>query len=148
MSGLQVVMPALQIGKTLAAKRTGAGRVQLRRVKGWRQLPDTLRVSRDTRWGNPFRPGDFPHQATAARWGWPRLDPNLIPADTHEAVQMFARQLLKHPESIDAVRGQLGGRVLGCWCAIGEPCHADLLMRVANAWTKAKAIEELEAATC
>jgi hypothetical protein len=29
-------------------------RVQLRRTKGWRMPPDTVKVDRSTIWGNPF----------------------------------------------------------------------------------------------
>jgi hypothetical protein len=29
-------------------------RIQFRRVKGWRKLPDAVMVSRPHRWGNPF----------------------------------------------------------------------------------------------
>ena len=29
-------------------------RVQLRRAKGWRMPPDTVKVDRSTIWGNPF----------------------------------------------------------------------------------------------
>lgn len=34
--------------------------------------------------------------------------------------------------SADDVRGQLAGRDLACWCPIGQPCHADVLLEVAN----------------
>ena len=31
------------------------------------------------------------------------------------------------------VRRALAGRDLACWCPLDEPCHADVLLRVANA---------------
>lgn len=36
--------------------------------------------------------------------------------------------------SIDAIRAELAGRDLACWCVEGEPCHADWLLSVANSW--------------
>jgi hypothetical protein len=30
------------------------------------------------------------------------------------------------------VRAELAGRDLACWCPIGEPCHADVLLELAN----------------
>ncbi len=30
------------------------------------------------------------------------------------------------------VRMELAGRNLACWCAIGDPCHGDVLLEVAN----------------
>ena len=31
----------------------------------------------------------------------------------------------------DAVK-ELRGKNLSCWCKIGEPCHADILLEIAN----------------
>jgi Domain of unknown function (DUF4326) len=51
-----------------------AERVRLRRAKGWRKPPNTVVVSRPSRFGNPF----------------------------------------------------------GCWCPADGPCHADVLLEIAN----------------
>ncbi|WP_174851684.1 DUF4326 domain-containing protein [Youhaiella tibetensis] len=32
----------------------------------------------------------------------------------------------------DAVRADLAGRNLACWCSLDGPCHADTLLRIAN----------------
>lgn len=32
----------------------------------------------------------------------------------------------------DDIRAELGGKNLACWCAIGSPCHADVLLELAN----------------
>ena len=32
----------------------------------------------------------------------------------------------------DDVRRELAGRDLACWCPLDEPCHADVLLEVAN----------------
>lgn len=32
----------------------------------------------------------------------------------------------------EAARAELSGRDLMCWCPPGEPCHADVLLEVAN----------------
>jgi len=36
------------------------------------------------------------------------------------------------PPSIHDIRAALSGRNLACWCKLGEPCHADLLLEWAN----------------
>jgi len=38
-------------------------------------------------------------------------------------------------EAFDPVRiaAELRGKNLACWCRIGEPCHADVLLSLANA---------------
>lgn len=32
-------------------------RIQLKRTRGWRMPPNTVKVDRSTKWGNPFIPG-------------------------------------------------------------------------------------------
>lgn len=32
----------------------------------------------------------------------------------------------------DAVKRELKGKNLMCWCPLGEPCHADILLQIAN----------------
>lgn len=106
-------------------------RVQRQRTKGYRLPPDTVCVSRPSRWGNPFpvgRPG--PLMRTAP--------------DQEGAVGLFEdmlddpemRALCEYP-SDDEIREQLRGKNLACWCPIISPsgyvpCHADVLLSLAN----------------
>jgi hypothetical protein len=95
-------------------------RVQLRRSKGWTMPANTVKVDRTTRWGNPFSVADSGSVEVAvtnhARWMR-----GEIPAPNGE-----------QPPEADAIRAALGGRHLACWCPIGGPCHAELLLRIAN----------------
>jgi len=52
------------------------------------------------------------------------------------AVEAYRRHLAEHPELVALVRRDLAGRDLACWCPLGEPCHADVLLAVAagGAW--------------
>ncbi|WP_280193252.1 DUF4326 domain-containing protein [Nocardia farcinica] len=36
-------------------------------------------------------------------------------------------------EPLAHVRAELGGRDLACWCPLDQPCHADVLLEIANA---------------
>lgn len=36
------------------------------------------------------------------------------------------------PPSRDEIVRELRGRNLACWCPEGEPCHADVLLEIAN----------------
>lgn len=45
-------------------------RVQLSRAKGWRMPPNTVKVDRSTRWGNPWTPGDPGTVHLRGRGGW------------------------------------------------------------------------------
>ena len=56
---------------------------------------------------------------------------------THaEAVAAFEHALANDEPSltftIDDVRRELVGRDLACWCPLDQPCHADVLLRIAN----------------
>ncbi len=92
-------------------------RVQYSRAPGWRTPPHTVLVSRGTRWGNPFLLGE---DGTANR---------------ERAVQEFRSALMEGrlEITVDEVRRQLKGQNLGCWCPLDRPCHADVLLEVANA---------------
>lgn len=102
-------------------------RVQLRRTKGWRMPPDTVKVDRSTRWGNPFQVGgDGDRTECVARFA------RLIAGEcASEAELAWRARALAH-------RGELKGRNLACGCALprdGERdlCHAAVLLRFACA---------------
>lgn len=90
-------------------------RIQLRRTKGWRMPPNTVKVARPTKWGNPF---------TVEQHG------------RDNAVRMF-RDYIGHPNSPLVFSpediGQLRGKNLACFCPLDQPCHADVLLEIANA---------------
>lgn len=85
-------------------------RVQRKRTKGWRMPPNTVYVGRPTKWGNvdPF-------------WGGP------IP------IAYYRRWLLEQGrELVTMARRELRGKNLACWCPLDQPCHADVLLEIAN----------------
>lgn len=103
-------------------------RVVLRRTKGWRMPANTVKVDRTTRWGNPFRPEDCGSRANAVAChrAWILGDAPLLRAGRCPAPVDLA------PPTLDEIRRELRGRNLACWCAQGTPCHADLLVELAN----------------
>ena len=95
-------------------------RVQLSRRKGWKMPPNTVSVARPTRWGNPY---------TVEKWG---RDGALMMF--HNALSIFGMIASYTPPSITVadIRRELRGKDLACWCPLDQPCHADVLLRVAN----------------
>lgn len=85
---------------------------------------NTVKVDRSTRWGNPFRVGDegITDAATAVRLFEKLLDRQEDLAGSHTLFQF----------TDDRLALDLAGRNLACWCAPGDPCHADVLLRRAN----------------
>lgn len=111
-----------------------AHRIQLSRTAGWRLPPNTVKVDRSTRWGNPYRIGEPVDLKQVKRWGWV-FSPQgklIVCADATEAVRRFSVCVAGDEAIHDFVRAQLGGKNLACWCAPGDPCHADILLVLAN----------------
>jgi hypothetical protein len=112
---------------------TGPKRTRLSRKKGQPGLePGSVKVDRTTRWGNPFRVGEpvvaiFERTAFSAR-----------PKDAAEAVDYYRMWLAgvlvikQDPPSKERIAEWLRGKDLACWCAPDAPCHADVLLEVAN----------------
>lgn len=91
-------------------------RVQRKRTKGFKLPPNTVCVTRGTKWGNPY---------TVAEMG------------SHEdAVCKFEEMLVEgfedsYPMDDEIIR-ELKGKNLACFCPLDKKCHADILLEIAN----------------
>lgn len=100
-------------------------RIQLSRRKGWRIPPNTVKVDRATPYGNPIEIG-----------GTMRVEADGSMYDAKItapiAVELFreyiAGALRTKPRLLDPLRG----KNLACWCVLGAPCHAEVLLELAN----------------
>lgn len=103
-------------------------RVQLSRAKGWRMPANTKKVDRSTRYGNPFLPTDIRVSGPKAGQGQP-----IGGAGAVQAFRNHLTNLLRlEPQKTRQVLDELRGKNLACWCELGEPCHADVLLELAN----------------
>ena len=84
--------------------------------------PGAIYVGRPTKWGNPWR-----------------VDDSL---SREEAVILYRMELvgagrieyhLSDQITPEIVRRELRGKDLVCWCPLDGPCHADVLLELANA---------------
>lgn len=100
-------------------------RIQLRRTKGWKMPPNTVKVDRTTRWGNRYLVGKW--GLTRQRFGSPPIPPT---AENCVAwFRSYAENKAFHERDwLEPLRG----KNLACWCKPGEPCHADVLLELAN----------------
>ncbi len=93
-------------------------RVQRSRKKGSRLPPNTVVVSRPSKYENPFAVPD-----------------GLMPAArlvaTLEAISKF-KEHARRAFTLDEIRTDLGGKNLACWCDLDDVCHADVLLKLAN----------------
>lgn len=81
--------------------------------------PGTIYVGRPTRWGNPWKVGE-PHPL----FGWPM--------NADEVVALYRGAAEPHALLIAAMYDGLRGHDLACWCPLSQPCHADVLLDLAN----------------
>lgn len=106
-------------------------RIQLRRTKGWRMPPNTVKVARPGKWGNNFRIGDVVQRFSAEK-----ICETIHVRDSATAVALHEEYmrlaLAQHPAIMRAAFAELRGKNLACWCALGQPCHAEVLLRLAN----------------
>lgn len=98
-------------------------RIQLSRKKGWRMPVGATKVDRSTMWGNPFRVGD---DGITTVEQCVRLFGKLLERPDAELDKHFFMFRRVHIQSV------LRGRDLACWCRPGSPCHAELLLEIAN----------------
>lgn len=105
-------------------------RIRLHRKKGWRLPAGAVKVDRSTALGNPFIAGKPNHLG----WGDVR--------DAEHAVWLYRTWLTqpqrsvlfesdRHAETLKRLPA-LAGKDLACWCTAGAPCHADVLLELAN----------------
>lgn len=91
-------------------------RIQRKRIRGWRMPPNAIYVGRPTKWGNPFRIGKDGSAADCVE---------------------FYRAAIKCAATLDGqaynIRAELRGKDLACFCPLDQPCHADVLLEIANA---------------
>lgn len=100
-------------------------RVKLSRAKGSKIPPGSVRVTRPGMWGNPFRVGDpgTPDAATAVVQFERVMEDCLNPRNPASKIMRAALRTIK-------------GRNLACWCRLDQPCHAEVLLRLANECNK------------
>jgi Domain of unknown function (DUF4326) len=100
-------------------------RIQLSRAKGWKIPQNTINVARGPgrKWGNPF-PVQKNHLWKDAAWAVLQFSFWIDQTDTFDGYP--------DPPSIDEIKAALRGKNLACWCKPGNPCHADVLLDLAN----------------
>lgn len=120
---------------------------------------NTVKVDRSTRWGNPFNFRAPDHCWTALIYGCKgnpagRHEASVVAfrqwltggnavaiqasfgAGDGERVMTFASSPVVDvpaPRPLADIAAELRGKNLACWCKPGAPCHADVLIELANA---------------
>lgn len=111
-----------------------AGRFQRKRLKGWRKPEGSVIVDRTSKWGNPYLVSDAedagiedPHQFSVDAFrSWLEGDEWARPVDgDYERSKALRTKMLSEMH-------ELRGKHLVCFCPLDKPCHADVLIEMAN----------------
>jgi hypothetical protein len=115
-------------------------RIQRKRTKGWRMPDGVVYVGRPTRWGNPWSVAAYyeagysgsTDDAVAAcvemYRAWMTRSRSSWSGDVSDEHVKLGKAVVVPPD-ISTLRG----RDLACWCPLDQPCHADVLLELANA---------------
>jgi len=102
-------------------------RITLSLTKGWKMPTNTVKVDRSTRWGN--RAARIGEDISYYKRG-------CTSAAAEDVVELFTRFMAAHRAAnrreYDQWLAPLRGKNLACWCKPGAPCHADVLLILAN----------------
>jgi hypothetical protein len=109
-------------------------RVRLSRAKGWRMPPNTVKVDRTTKWGNPFRAdGEGPDGMSARDYAAQKFSymaSGFICCCAKPSMASQEAYLYRMMRDIS----ELAGKNLACWCPLDKPCHADTLLKAAQVY--------------
>lgn len=133
-------------------------RIQRKRARGWRMPKNTIYVGRPSRWGNPFNLTAASHCWTALAHGFKadrngriacsvamyrqwihdgkevEIDCGFVADHDGKVERIVSSPSInaKLPPPFSDIQRELRGKNLACWCPLDRPCHADVLLELAN----------------
>lgn len=123
--GGPVRLPARPVRLRLSRRKGFNLQEHSRAVNGLEAVAVTRGPGR--KWGNPWVIGDTFTSVDSLGRVYARRE-GMTAA---EAVEKFRRRECPPHRSAEIIR-ELRGKNLACWCAPGAPCHADVLLELAN----------------
>ncbi len=100
--------------------------------------PDTISVTRPGKFGNPIRVGEYVKIGNGPS-GWALIrttkeyaTPEYTYVDSAAtAVRLYEEYRAAYPLT-ESEKEELRRKNLACFCPLGSPCHADVLLKLAN----------------
>jgi hypothetical protein len=122
-------------------------RIQRKRKKGWKMPLNTVYVGRGSFWGNPFRVGTpvtngalaivtfnldaFSYRKFRDSGGYPVPDIKTCLSFYQKWLTWRLAAGMGKDKGLERIK-ELNGKNLCCWCPLDKPCHADILLKIAN----------------
>lgn len=88
---------------------------------------NTVKVDRSTKWGNPFKVGEDGTAADCVEFYRVMLSGGVF-----VTTSCSPELQVKSCAVVQACIHELHGKNLACRCRRGKPCHADVLLELAN----------------
>ena len=95
-------------------------RIQRKRTKGWRMPPNTVYVGRPSKWGNRYTVHGYYDDGYSG----------TLTQARQTCVDCFEDEVSDELKAL--AKKELRGKNLACWCPLDQPCHADVLLKIAN----------------
>lgn len=91
-------------------------------------------VGRPTKFGNPFKVREAITEYCLALLNDAEINFYCLgqPINNHIVSCYFFEKYILTDKYKLKVKKELKGKNLSCWCKVGEPCHADILLKIAN----------------
>lgn len=115
-------------GVRLAQPAPSPKRIQRSRSKNWRMPVNAFYVGRPTKWGNPFIIGQDGNREECVKLHALLASGLLCISKSAEHIESQKRA----HRAMGKAKVELKGKDLVCWCPPNKPCHADLLLKIAN----------------
>jgi hypothetical protein len=118
-----------------------ATRIQRKRTKDYTQPLGTIYVGRPTKFGNPFKlsPDGWIlyrniNRKVLSPWIFWSVCGGFT---TQDIVDLYEKWIIGELANFPGIPippnpKELKGANLSCWCPIGEACHVDILLKLAN----------------
>lgn len=89
---------------------------------------EAVYVGRPSKWGNPFALSEWGEVAAEMYEDWLAYGGTVPYPHPGQSAELSVRR-----ERILEDIGEIRGKDLVCWCEWAAPCHADVLLEIANA---------------
>jgi hypothetical protein len=109
-------------------------RIQRRRTKGWKMPPNCVSVTRPGKFGNPFKVGQDGDVGVCLKWFRECLERamRVQPYPAAPNGGSLSNDTMLHFSLMALAIDELRGKDLACFCPLTSPCHADVLLELAN----------------
>lgn len=129
-------MPDLPPPPASRPERATPMRVQRKRTKGYKLPPNTVCVTRPSKWGNPYAVSRGIADGTW-RVDGPGVYRSFTDRDDATIASLvlyraYVRRAQVHCLAMPPV-SELRGKNLACFCPLDRACHADILLELASA---------------